>query len=145
MLRPKQAAELGIADVLFEPADFLERSLEWAAGVVGGDVTVERPEVDRDMWDGVLFFAKRSSTSGCTARCRPPTGRSSCSRWPRTRRSPTGTAAENEALADLIMSDELRASLYAFDLVQRRAKRPVGRRTRRWPARSPRSASSAPA
>src|SRR5581483_642769 len=38
----------------------------------------------------------------------------------------TGTAAEDEALADLIMSDELRASLYSFDLVQRRAKRPVG-------------------
>ena len=28
-----------------------------------------------------------SSTSGCTARCRPPTRRSNCSRWPRTRRS----------------------------------------------------------
>ena len=50
---------MGIADVLFEPADFLERSLEWAAGVVRGEVTVERPEVDRDMWDGVLYFAKQ--------------------------------------------------------------------------------------
>jgi 3-hydroxyacyl-CoA dehydrogenase len=29
-------------------------------------------------------------------------------------------------LADLIMSDELRAGLYAFDLVNKRAKRPVG-------------------
>src|SRR4029450_3245030 len=54
VLRPKQAAELGVADVLFEPADFLERSLEWAAGVVNGEITVQRPEVDKDMWDGVL-------------------------------------------------------------------------------------------
>src|SRR5690606_38613207 len=37
-----------------------------------------------------------------------------------------GTAAEDEALADLAVSPQLRAGLYAFDLVQRRAKRPAG-------------------
>src|SRR4029079_18157974 len=37
-----------------------------------------------------------------------------------------GTAAEDEALADLLMSEELHSGLYAFDLVQRRAKRPGG-------------------
>jgi hypothetical protein len=35
-------------------------------------------------------------------------------------------AAEDAALGDLLMGDELRAGLYAFDLVQRRAKRPAG-------------------
>jgi 3-hydroxyacyl-CoA dehydrogenase len=35
-------------------------------------------------------------------------------------------AAEDEALADLIMTPELRASLYAFDLVQKRARKPAG-------------------
>jgi len=35
-------------------------------------------------------------------------------------------AAEDETEADLIMSDELRASLYAFNLVQKRARRPAG-------------------
>jgi hypothetical protein len=38
-------------------------------------------------------------------------------------------------LLDLIMGDDLRAGLYSFDLVQKRAKRPVGARTRSWPAR----------
>src|SRR6185503_5666751 len=38
----------------------------------------------------------------------------------------TGTAAEDEALVDLIMSEELRSGLYAFDLVNKRAKRPAG-------------------
>jgi enoyl-CoA hydratase/carnithine racemase len=42
-----KAAKLGIADAVFEPADFLERSLEWAVGVLSGDVTVSRPEADR--------------------------------------------------------------------------------------------------
>src|SRR5699024_2716410 len=37
-----------------------------------------------------------------------------------------GFAAEDEALADLIMSDELTAGLYAFDLNQKRARRPAG-------------------
>ena len=32
----------------------------------------------------------------------------------------------DEALADLLMSDELRSSLYSFDLVNKRAKRPAG-------------------
>ena len=35
-------------------------------------------------------------------------------------------AAEDDALADLLLSDELRAGLYAFDLVQKRARHPAG-------------------
>ena len=35
-------------------------------------------------------------------------------------------AAEDKALADLIMSDELRAGIYAFDLTQKRARHPAG-------------------
>jgi 3-hydroxyacyl-CoA dehydrogenase len=37
-----------------------------------------------------------------------------------------GFALEDAALADLIMTDELRAGLYAFNLNQKRAKRPFG-------------------
>jgi 3-hydroxyacyl-CoA dehydrogenase/enoyl-CoA hydratase/3-hydroxybutyryl-CoA epimerase len=37
-----------------------------------------------------------------------------------------GFAAETAALADLSVSDELAAGLYAFDLTQKRARRPVG-------------------
>ena len=37
-----------------------------------------------------------------------------------------GFAAEDDALADLLAGDQGAASLYAFDLVQRRAKRPAG-------------------
>ncbi len=44
----------------------------------------------------------------------------------RTADRDTAFAAEDEALADLIMSPELRSGLYAFDLVQKRARRPAG-------------------
>ena len=63
----------------------------------------------------------------------------------RTATREEGFAAEDEVLADLLMSDELRAGLYAFDLVQKRAKRPAGAPDKASPGRSPRSASSAPA
>ena len=44
MLRGPEAFELGIADAMFEPADFLEESLRWASAVADGSVTeVPRP------------------------------------------------------------------------------------------------------
>ena len=48
MLKAKEVAALGIADVLLEPADFLEDSLRWASGVLTGAVVVQRREVDTD-------------------------------------------------------------------------------------------------
>jgi 3-hydroxyacyl-CoA dehydrogenase/enoyl-CoA hydratase/carnithine racemase len=126
MLKPKQATEMGIADVLFEPADFLERSLEWAAGVLRGEVTVTRPEVDKDMWDGVLYFAKQQLDERLHGAV--PSAYKALELLALAKDAPfaEGTAAEDEALADLVMSEELRSGLYAFDLVQRRAKRPAG-------------------
>ncbi len=125
-LRPKQAAELGIADALFEPADFLERSLEWAAGVVRGEITVPRPEIDRDMWDGVLFFARQQLDQRLHGAVPSANKALELLALAKDADFATGTAAEDEALADLVMGEEARSSLYAFDLVQRRAKRPAG-------------------
>ncbi|TDC29436.1 3-hydroxyacyl-CoA dehydrogenase NAD-binding domain-containing protein [Micromonospora sp. KC213] len=126
MLKPKQAAELGIADVLLEPADFLERSLEWAAGVVSGTVTVTRPEVDKDMWAGVLYFARQTLDARLHGAVPAAYKALDLLETAKDADFATGTAAEDEALADLIFSEELRSGLYAFDLVQRRAKRPAG-------------------
>lgn len=125
-LKPRQAAELGIADVLLEPADFLERSLEWAAGVVRGEITVSRPEVDKEMWDGVLYFARQTLDEKLHGAV--PAAYKALELLALAKDAPfaDGTAAEDAALGDLLMGEELRASLYAFDLAQRRAKRPVG-------------------
>ncbi|MEW2328328.1 3-hydroxyacyl-CoA dehydrogenase NAD-binding domain-containing protein [Micromonospora chersina] len=126
MLKPKQAAEMGIADVLLEPADFLERSLEWAAGVVKGEVTVTRPEVDKDMWAGVLYFARQTLDQRLHGAVPAAYKALDLLETAKDADFATGTAAEDEALADLVFSEELRSGLYAFDLVQRRAKRPAG-------------------
>ncbi|MFC7545551.1 3-hydroxyacyl-CoA dehydrogenase NAD-binding domain-containing protein [Plantactinospora sp. GCM10030261] len=126
MLKAKQAAEMGIADVLLEPADFLERSLEWAAGVVRGEVTVTRPEVDKDMWAGVLYFARATLDQRLHGAVPAAYKALDLLETAKDADFAAGTAAEDEALADLVFSEELRSGLYAFDLVQRRAKRPAG-------------------
>jgi 3-hydroxyacyl-CoA dehydrogenase/enoyl-CoA hydratase/carnithine racemase len=123
VLRPKDALELGVADVLFEPADFLERSLEWAASVVNGQTEVTRPEVDKDMWDGVLFFARQQLDERLHGAV--PSANKALELLAAAKDG-LHFEKETEALADLLMGAESRASLYAFDLVQRRAKRPVG-------------------
>jgi 3-hydroxyacyl-CoA dehydrogenase/enoyl-CoA hydratase/carnithine racemase len=130
MLPAPKAAKLGIADTVLEPADFLERSLEWAVGVLGGDVPVSRPEVDRSAWDEAIGRAT-AIVAGRTRNASP--GALRAVRLLDLARSgvdgeafTAGTAAEDDALTDLLMSDELRASLYSFDLVNKRAKRPAG-------------------
>jgi 3-hydroxyacyl-CoA dehydrogenase/enoyl-CoA hydratase/carnithine racemase len=126
MLKPAQAHEMGISDALFEPADFLERSLEWAVSVVRGDTEVHRAEVDRDMWDGVLFFARQQLDERLHGAV--PAAYRALDLLALAKDTPfaEGAKAEREAIADLVMSDEMRSSLYSFSLVQRRAKRPVG-------------------
>jgi 3-hydroxyacyl-CoA dehydrogenase/enoyl-CoA hydratase/carnithine racemase len=127
MLKPKQAFELGIADAMFEPADFLERSLEWAAGVLRGEVAVARAEIDRGQaWDDALARGKAFLDAKLHGAAPAPYRALDLIALAREADFTTGTAAEDEALADLVMSNELRAGLYSFDLVQKRAKRPVG-------------------
>ena len=123
-----KAAKLGMADAVFEPADFLERSLEWAAGVLSGDVAVRRPEVDRTAWDDAISRARQLVTA--RTRNASPGALRAVELLDLARAGDAGftagTAAEDDALTDLLMSDELRAGLYAFDLVNKRAKRPAG-------------------
>jgi 3-hydroxyacyl-CoA dehydrogenase/enoyl-CoA hydratase/carnithine racemase len=125
-LKPAQAHTMGISDALFEPADFLERSLEWAAGVVRGEIAVERAAVDRSIWDDVLAFARATLDERLHGAM--PSAYRALDLLARAKDGVTadGLTAETEAIADLVMTDELRSGLYAFDLVQRRAKRPAG-------------------
>ncbi|MCZ3387642.1 MAG: enoyl-CoA hydratase/isomerase family protein [Actinomycetia bacterium] len=126
MLKPKQAVALGVGDVLLDGADFVEQSLAWAARVVTGAHTVARPEATDEEWDAALARAN-AVVAGRTKNV-PPAPRRALALLAnaRTASLADGFAAEDEALADLTLSPELAASLYAFDLVQKRAKRPVG-------------------
>jgi 3-hydroxyacyl-CoA dehydrogenase/enoyl-CoA hydratase/carnithine racemase len=127
MIAGTEAYSIGIADAMFEPADFLEESLRWAARVLDGSVTVERaPLADAASWHAAVA-ATRFLTDGKLHGAAPAPYRAlDLVAAARTATRDEGFAAEDAALADLLLSDELRAGLYAFDLVQKRAKRPAG-------------------
>lgn len=133
-LNGPQAFELGIADAVFEPADFLERSLAWAATVITGEVVPERPNAV-DPAD--LAVAGRWSAAVAAGRMFVEAKTSNASPAPakvldileanRTMSQAASAALECETLAGLMQTDEFRATVYAFlDLVQKRSKRPAG-------------------
>ena len=125
-MKPKDALRLGVVDALFEPADFLEQSIGWAAGVVRGDVSVERAAIDRDSWDAIVDIAQGMLDDRIHGAAPAPYRALDLVRAARSSTRDEGFAAEDVALSELVMGDELRAGLYAFDLVQKRAKRPAG-------------------
>lgn len=127
MLSASKAYDLGIADVLLEAADFIPRSLAWAAQVVTGEVTVGRRQIDRGAgWDAALAGGRAFVDARLHGGAPAPYRALELLELARTADLDEGFAAEDEALADLIMTDELRAGLYSFDLVNKRARRPVG-------------------
>jgi 3-hydroxyacyl-CoA dehydrogenase/enoyl-CoA hydratase/carnithine racemase len=127
MLNGPQAYELGLADAIFDSADFLALSLDWAGQVVTGSLTVTRPEVHRDAaWDQALARARSFADSKVFGAAPAPYRALELMAAARTADRIDAYAAEDEALADLLMSPETRASLYAFDLVQKRARKPAG-------------------
>jgi len=125
MLRGPDVFSLGIADAMFEPADFLAESMRWAGRVLTGEVAVARTPVE-DNWDaavaGARFFADGKLHGAAPA----PYRAIDLVAAARDRSRDEGFAAEDEGLADLLLSDELHAGLYAFDLTQKRARKAAG-------------------
>jgi 3-hydroxyacyl-CoA dehydrogenase/enoyl-CoA hydratase/carnithine racemase len=125
MMAGSEAFSLGVADALFEPADFLAESLRWAARVLNGSVAVSRVLPEED-WSaaaaGARFFADGKLHGAAPA----PYRALELVAAARDRSRDQGFTAEDEALADLLLSDELQASLYAFDLTQKRARHAAG-------------------
>ena len=126
-LKGKQVYDLGIADALFEGADFLEQSLAWTAAVLGGELEVVRPDIDRgEEWDAAIERGRAVADDKVHGAAPAAYRALDIMAAAKNGDLRQGFAAEDEALADLIMGGELRAGIYAFDLVQRRAKRPAG-------------------
>lgn len=124
--KAREALEVGLVDALFDAPDFLEQSLRWAGQVLSGDVVVERRDLDpQPVWDAVVAAA-RARLDAVVHGSRPAPSRAlDLLAAARGATRAEGFAAEDEALADLIMSDEMRASVYAFQLVSG-GKKPAG-------------------
>ncbi|MGZ4454598.1 MAG: 3-hydroxyacyl-CoA dehydrogenase NAD-binding domain-containing protein [Nocardioides sp.] len=123
----RAAYDAGLADAVFSGVDYLERSLLWAADVLTGAVTVERPEVDRgEAWDAAVARGRQvaqAKTGGASPAALKAVELIDAAR---DGDRDAGFAREDDALEAMSRTPELLASLYAFDLVQKRAKRPAG-------------------
>lgn len=127
MLRAKEAASIGMVDAVYEPVDFLEKSVAFAAGVLNGSVKVERKNHESDDWETPLKVAEIAIKKKYgTADIKSPYRAMKLIAAAKNNSVSDGFAAEDEALADLIMGEQLRATIYAFNLMQKKRKKVEG-------------------
>ncbi len=128
MMKAKDALALGVVDAVYEPADFLERSVSFAANVLSGKNKIERKDYSSDpAWDSALATGKAAALKKYGgAEIASPMRALELIAAARTNTRGAGFDAEDQTLADLTMSDPLRASLYAFNLIQKKRKKVEG-------------------
>ncbi|MGD9505276.1 MAG: 3-hydroxyacyl-CoA dehydrogenase NAD-binding domain-containing protein [Syntrophobacteraceae bacterium] len=126
MLNGPQVHAMGLADRIFDGAEFLDESLRFLMDVIAGKAVVERPVFGAE---GVkpLFAKAKAFVDSRVHGAAPAPYRAleliegACT-WDMER----GFEEENKALGDLIKSRQCKASIYSFDLVNRYAKKPKG-------------------
>ena len=129
MMKAKDALGLGVVDAVYEPSDFLEHSVKFVAEVLNGKKKIERKDFSKDsagfekaIATGKAAVAKKYSG----AQIASPLAALELVKAAQTNSVRDGFAAETKALADLVMSDALRASLYSFNLIQKKRKKVEG-------------------
>ena len=128
MMKAKDALSLGVVDAVYEPADFLERSVSFAAKILSGETKIERKDYSNDpAWETALATGKAAALKKYGgAEIAAPMRALELIAAARTNTRGAGFDAEDQALADLTMADPLRASLYAFNLIQKKRKKVEG-------------------
>ena len=129
MMKAKDALGLGVVDAVFEPSDFLEHSVKFVAEVLNGKKKIERKDFSKDsagfekaIATGKAAVAKKYSG----AQIASPLAALELVKAAQTNSVRDGYAAETKVLAELVMSDALRASLYSFNLIQKKRKKVEG-------------------
>ena len=125
MLTGAQAVDLGIADRLLEPAEFVDESLTFARELA--ERPLERTEPD---WADVetIFRRARTAVDDQVHGAAPAPYVAlelieGAREWPIAE----GYRREEDAIAELLPGPQAQASVYAFQLVEQRAKKQPGR------------------
>ena len=126
MLTGPQAFEQGFADALLEPVEFLDESLALLLQMIEAGEGKRRPAADLSGAAEVVRKA-RSRLDGQVHGAAPAPYRAldlieGAASWSLEE----GYRAEEDALAELLPGPQAQASIYAFNLIERRAKRGVG-------------------
>ena len=130
MLKPQEVLELGIADKMFGSARFLEESLAWADEVIGGKKVKRKHEpgaVEKTtMWGPAVSIARSTVEEKLGKVPLSPYLALDLIAAAKSGSKEAAFKREDDAIEELIASDQFRASIYAFNLVQKHAKKPSG-------------------
>jgi 3-hydroxyacyl-CoA dehydrogenase/enoyl-CoA hydratase/carnithine racemase len=127
MLTGRQAFELGLADALFDPVEFVDESLEFLAARI--EQPQPRPTADLADAAEVCRRARFQVDDQVHGAAPAPYRALDLIEGAATWSLDEGYRAEEDALADLLPGPQAQASVYAFDVVERRAKRAAAAHT----------------
>jgi 3-hydroxyacyl-CoA dehydrogenase/enoyl-CoA hydratase/carnithine racemase len=119
LLKAQEALELGIVDTLLDPVEFLDESLAFAR-----TLSVERTEPDWSDVETVLRKARSRVDDAVHGATRAPYAALDLIAGAQHWSIEEGYTAEEDAMAELLVSDQAQASAYAFTVVERRSKKP---------------------
>jgi len=126
MLTAQQALESGFVDELLEPVEFLDQSLAFLIQKVEDGAGKRRPATDLSDAAEVCRKARARLDGQLHGAAPAPYRALDLIEGAATWSLEEGYRAEEDALAELLPGTQAQASIYAFNLVERRAKRGVG-------------------
>jgi 3-hydroxyacyl-CoA dehydrogenase/enoyl-CoA hydratase/carnithine racemase len=126
MLDARRALDAGFVDLLLEPVEFLDESLAFLLDKIEEGPGKRRPTADLSDVAEVCRKARARLDGQVHGATPAPYRALDLIEGAATWSLEEGYRAEEDALAELLPGHEAQASVYAFDLVERRAKRAVG-------------------
>jgi 3-hydroxyacyl-CoA dehydrogenase/enoyl-CoA hydratase/carnithine racemase len=123
MINGPAAFDLGLADRVFDGAEFLDESLQFLLDIISGRAVLDRGPMKKDglkdLIDQAKAFVDSKVHGAAPAPYRALDLIAGACEWDLE----TAFEEESKALGDLIKSRQCKASMYSFDLVNRHARK----------------------
>jgi 3-hydroxyacyl-CoA dehydrogenase/enoyl-CoA hydratase/carnithine racemase len=124
LLTAPEALELGIADRLLDPVEFVDESLAFASELASNSLLLARTEPDWSELETVVRKTRARIDDAVHGAARAPYVALDLIAGAKGWTIEEGFAAEEDAMSELLVSPQAQASAYAFTVVERRAKKP---------------------
>jgi 3-hydroxyacyl-CoA dehydrogenase/enoyl-CoA hydratase/carnithine racemase len=124
LLTAPEAFELGIADKLIDPVEFVDESLQFTQDLASNSLLLARETPDWSELETVLRKTRSRIDDAVHGATRAPYVALDLIAGAKDWTLDEGYAAEEGAMAELLVSPQAQASAYAFTVVERRSKKP---------------------
>ena len=126
LIRAAEALELGLVDHVLEPVEFLDESIQLLLRRIEAGDGKREPAADLSDAAEVVRKARARVDDAVHGQAPAPYRALDLIEGAGSWSLEEGYAAEEDALADLLPGPEAQASIYAFDVVERRIRKPAG-------------------